>query len=55
MARRDPAQQLHEKWGGRLHWHHGSHVGHLFAGGVHYASERFLRSVTPSSGTGAKT
>ena len=54
MARRDPAQQLHEKWGGRLHWHHGSHVGHLFAGGVHYASERFLRSVTPSSGTGPK-
>lgn len=52
MARREPAQQLHEKWGGRLHWHQGSHVGHLFAGGVHAASERFLRSVGPDPQTG---
>ena len=50
MAMREPAQVLHGRWGGELHWHRGSHVGHLFAGGVHAASERFLRSVitTPS-------
>jgi hypothetical protein len=42
MAMREPAQQLHERWGGELFWHRGSHVGHLFAGGVQDASERFL-------------
>ena len=42
MAMREPAQQLHERWGGELFWHKGSHVGHLFAGGVQAASERFL-------------
>jgi hypothetical protein len=42
MAMREPAQQLHERWGGELFWHKGSHVGHLFAGGVQGASERFL-------------
>jgi pimeloyl-ACP methyl ester carboxylesterase len=46
MAMRDPAQQLHERWGGELYWHPGSHVGHLFAGGVQRASERFLRGVS---------
>ena len=45
MARREPAEQLHERWGGELYWHRGSHVGHLFAGGVQHASERFLASV----------
>ncbi|MEO3757081.1 alpha/beta hydrolase [Mycobacterium sp. B14F4] len=50
MAMREPAQVLHDRWGGELHWHRGSHVGHLFAGGVQAASERFLRGVvaTPS-------
>jgi hypothetical protein len=50
MARRDPAIALHERWGGDLYWHQGSHVGHLFAAGVQKASERFLRriSVPPS-------
>jgi dienelactone hydrolase len=45
MARREPALALHERWGGELYWHRGSHVGHLFAGGVQEASERFLRGV----------
>jgi pimeloyl-ACP methyl ester carboxylesterase len=51
MARREPAAQLHERWGGELYWHRGSHVGHLFASGVQRASERFLASV---SGRGAR-
>jgi pimeloyl-ACP methyl ester carboxylesterase len=46
MAMREPAQRLHDRWGGELHWHRGSHVGHLFAGGVQAASERFLRAVS---------
>lgn len=45
MARREPASQLHRRWGGQLYWHPGSHVGHLFARGVQDASERFLASV----------
>lgn len=43
MAGREPAEMLHERWGGELHWHHGSHVGHLFAPCVHRATERLLR------------
>ncbi len=27
MAMREPAQALHERWGGELFWHKGSHVG----------------------------
>ncbi|HEY9264939.1 MAG TPA: alpha/beta hydrolase [Mycobacterium sp.] len=46
MARREPALALHERWGGQLYWHRGSHVGHLFAGGVQATSERFLRAVS---------
>jgi pimeloyl-ACP methyl ester carboxylesterase len=46
MAMREPAQALHECWGGQLFWHHGSHVGHLFARGVQAASETFLRTLT---------
>ncbi|RDH79480.1 alpha/beta hydrolase [Mycolicibacterium moriokaense] len=45
MAMREPAQQLHQRWGGELFWHKGSHVGHLFAGGVQRASERFLATM----------
>ena len=47
MAYREPALALHERWGGQLYWHRGSHVGHLFAGGVQAASERFLGGVSP--------
>ncbi|CAA0095010.1 putative protein [Mycolicibacterium vanbaalenii] len=46
MARRAPALALHERWGGQVYWHRGSHVGHLFAGGVQDASERLLREVS---------
>ncbi|OBB37456.1 esterase [Mycobacterium sp. 852002-51961_SCH5331710] len=51
MARREPAERLHERWGGELYWHRGSHVGHLFAGGVQRSSERFLAAV---GGKGAR-
>jgi pimeloyl-ACP methyl ester carboxylesterase len=46
MAMREPALALQEKWRGELFWHQGSHVGHLFSGGVKAASERFLRTVS---------
>jgi hypothetical protein len=49
MAMRGPAQQLHDRWGGELFWHRGSHVGHLFAGGVQDASERFLGALAGQS------
>ena len=49
MAMREPAQMLHQRWGGELYWHPGSHVGHLFARGVQRASERFLRGVSEQS------
>lgn len=51
MAMREPAQALHDRWGGELYWHRGSHVGHLFAGGVQAASERFLRGVIDEKAT----
>lgn len=42
MAMRSSALAMHERWGGELHWHDGSHVGHLFSGGVQTATEQFL-------------
>ena len=54
MAMREPAQRLHERWGGELYWHPGSHVGHLFATGVQQASERFLRVVSEQSTGGVR-
>jgi pimeloyl-ACP methyl ester carboxylesterase len=50
MAMREPTEVLHDRWGGELYWHPGSHVGHLFAAGVQQASERFLRGVSQASG-----
>lgn len=50
MAMREPALALHDRWGGELFWHRGSHVGHLFAGGVHGASEKFLRTLSAGDG-----
>jgi pimeloyl-ACP methyl ester carboxylesterase len=47
MAMREPAKQLHQRWGGELFWHRGSHVGHLFARGVQDATERFLSALLP--------
>ncbi|WP_036477787.1 alpha/beta hydrolase [Mycobacterium sp. URHD0025] len=45
MAMRASALALHERWGGELHWHDGSHVGHLFSGAVQKATEQFLAAV----------
>lgn len=42
MAMRSSALAMHDRWGGELHWHDGSHVGHLFSGGVQQVTERFL-------------
>jgi pimeloyl-ACP methyl ester carboxylesterase len=46
MAMREPALALHERWGGQLYWHDGSHAGHLFSRRVQAESERFLRTTT---------
>jgi pimeloyl-ACP methyl ester carboxylesterase len=45
MAMREPAVALQERWGGRLYWYDGSHVGHIFSRRVHRVSEQFLRGV----------
>ena len=42
MALREPALALHERWGGRLYWYDGSHVGHLFSRRIHAVTEEFL-------------
>ncbi len=42
MAMRSSALAMHDRWGGQLHWHDGSHVGHLFSGGVQQVTEQFL-------------
>ena len=42
MAMRSSALAMQDRWGGELHWHDGSHVGHLFSGGVQQVTERFL-------------
>ena len=41
MAYRQSALALHERWGGRLHWHDGGHVGHLLSRSVEAQTERF--------------
>ncbi|OBG37400.1 esterase [Mycobacterium alsense] len=45
MAMREPALALQERWGGRLYWYDGSHVGHIFSRRVQGVTERFLREV----------
>jgi pimeloyl-ACP methyl ester carboxylesterase len=42
MALREPAFALHQRWGGRLYWHDGGHVGHLFSRRVQAVIETFL-------------
>ncbi|HET9877410.1 MAG TPA: alpha/beta hydrolase [Mycobacterium sp.] len=42
MAFPEPALALHDRWGGHLHWHDGSHAGHIFSPGVQAETERFL-------------
>jgi hypothetical protein len=46
MALREPALELHERWGGELYWHDGSHAGHLFSRQVQAVSERFLTALS---------
>jgi dienelactone hydrolase len=36
------AQRLHERWQGRVHWHHGGHIGHLLSGKVRTEVDAFL-------------
>jgi hypothetical protein len=50
MALREPAFALHERWGGELYWHDGSHAGHLFSRRVHATSERFLAGLSAEGG-----
>jgi len=50
MALREPALALHERWGGELYWHDGSHAGHLFSRRVHATSERFLAGLSAEGG-----
>jgi pimeloyl-ACP methyl ester carboxylesterase len=45
MAMREPAVALQDRWGGRLYWYDGSHVGHIFSRRVQRVSEQFLRGV----------
>lgn len=45
MAMRSSASAMHERWGGELYWHDGSHVGHLFSPEVARATDRFLGTV----------
>ena len=46
MAMREPANALHERWGGQLYWYDGSHVGHIFSRRVQRITDRFLRDAT---------
>ena len=50
MALREPALALHERWGGELYWHDGSHAGHLFSRRVQAVSERFLDGLNAEGG-----
>lgn len=43
MALRRPAEELHRKWDGQVHWHDGSHVGLLFSTEVRRVTEQFLK------------
>jgi pimeloyl-ACP methyl ester carboxylesterase len=45
MAMREPAEELHERWGGQLYWYDGSHVGHIFSRRVQRITDRFLGEV----------
>jgi hypothetical protein len=50
MALREPALSLHERWGGELYWHDGSHAGHLFSRRVQATSERFHAGLNAEGG-----
>lgn len=40
--RRRARLQLHERWGGQVHWHSGGHIGHLWSRDVRSVVDRFL-------------
>ncbi|CAJ1503107.1 alpha/beta hydrolase [[Mycobacterium] kokjensenii] len=42
MAYPQTAEALQQRWGGRLYWHDGGHVGHIFSRQVQMQTERFL-------------
>ncbi len=46
MAYPGPAIALSERWGARVHWHDGGHVGQIFSPAVQAQTERFLEEVT---------
>lgn len=46
MAHPEPAEVMHQRWGGAVYWHDGSHVGHLFSRQVQAETERFLAAVS---------
>jgi pimeloyl-ACP methyl ester carboxylesterase len=50
MAMRAPTEALQSRWGGRLYWYDGSHVGHIFSRKVFGVTERFLREVVADNG-----
>ncbi|MGO9152876.1 alpha/beta hydrolase [Mycobacterium sp.] len=52
MAMREPAVALQERWGGRLYWYDGSHVGHIFSRRVQKVSEEFLQEVVDTAVSG---
>jgi pimeloyl-ACP methyl ester carboxylesterase len=52
MAMREPADALQERWGGRLYWYDGSHVGHIFSRRVQKVSEEFLQEVADTAVSG---
>lgn len=41
------AQQLHEHWGGRIHWYAGSHVGHAMSASIRHAVDDFFGEPAP--------
>lgn len=45
MAHPETAMALQQRWGGRLYWHDGGHVGHIFSRRVQAETERFLTQV----------
>jgi hypothetical protein len=45
MAMRETALALHQRWGGQLYWHNGSHVGQMLSAGVQKTTEEFLCAV----------
>ncbi|MGH3525412.1 MAG: alpha/beta hydrolase, partial [Mycobacterium sp.] len=50
MALREPALALHQRWGGKVHWHDGSHVGQVFSRRVRAVTEQFLLDAKSGGG-----